>query len=97
MKKNKSTSPTKLYIMAGIVSFLITQLYMYALYMSTLYAMQKSQKKLFFYQEEKEKYAQELTLLQHSAHIKLYAKNVLNMRPLSLEKIKKMTLKKDNT
>jgi hypothetical protein len=95
MKKSKPLSHTKLYIISGTISFLISQLYIYALCMSTLYNTQKNQKKLLFYLQEKEKCGQELALLQNSTHIKTYAKNILHMQPLSLEKIRKIMLKKE--
>ena len=95
MKKSKHISRTKLYITCGTVGFLISQLYIYALCMSTLYNTQKNQKKLLFYLQEKEKCGQELALLQNSTYIKTYAKNVLHMQPLSLEKIRKIVLTKE--
>jgi uncharacterized membrane protein YeiB len=95
MKKNKQLllSRTKLYIAFGLVSFFIIQLYIYAVYMGTLYNTQKNQKKLNFYLQEKEEQMQKLTFLQNSMHIKTYAKHVLHMQPLSLEKIRKISVK----
>lgn len=95
IKDKKSLKNTYLYLAHG--ASVMVYIFLYAVCMSTLYDTQKKQKKILFYQQEKEKWLQELILLQNSTHIKAYAKNVLHMQPLQLEKIKKIVLSKEQS
>lgn len=92
IKHKKYLKNTYLYLANG--ASMIVYIFLYAVCMSTLYDTQKKQKKVLFYKQEKEKLLQELILLQNSTHIKAYAKNVLHMQPLQLEKIKKIVISK---